>query len=277
MKQMLNNNRKMELQNEFIQFQNELKSFIYRIVTNRQEAEDIAQETYLKAFEKLDLFKGKSTFKTWVFSIATNLAKDSLRAKEHWGEDWMDLVRDAHMADKKLLNKKFEIANTSVHGKFVMSEHLNYCFNCTSKTLLLTNQICLLLKEVYGFKVSEIMIIVDLSEGKVKHAIADSRKTMTRIFEHKCALINKNGVCSQCTGLNNVFNPKQKTEEEANKLKIIKEQRGKDYKQLLELRLQMVKAIDPLAGEGIDLHNYLIENSPKWAKLQKSKQATDKQ
>ena len=152
-----------------------------------------------------------------------------------------------------------------------MSEHLNYCFNCVSKTLLLTNQICLLLKEVYGFKISEIMLIVGLSEGKVKHAIADSRNDLKRIFENKCALINKKGTCSQCTGLNNVFNPKQKTQQEANKLKIIKEQRGKNYEELLNLRLQMVKSIDPLAGEGLDLHNYLLENSPTWAKTQKQK------
>jgi len=261
--------KKEKLQNEFVAFENELKSFIYRIVTHRQEAEDLAQETFIKTFQKIDSFKEKSSFKTWVFSIATNLAKDSLRARERWGENWMDLVKDSHVSDKNLMRKKQEIAS-SPEVKFDISEHLNYCFNCTSKTLLLTNQICLLLKEIYGFKISEIMLIVGLSEGKVKHTIADSRKDMIRIFEHKCALINKNGTCSQCTGLNNIFNSKQNTQEQANKLKIIKEQRGKDYEQLLNLRLQMVKAIDPLAGQGIDLHNYLIENSPTWAKQQES-------
>lgn len=253
-------------QQAFIGFQNQLQSYIYRIVAHRQEAEDLAQETYLKAFDKINSFKGNSSFKTWVFTIATNLAKDSLRAKKRWGEDWMDLVKDAHVADKKLLAKKFEVHKNSPHGKFVMSEHLNYCFTCTSKTLLLTHQICLLLKEVYGFKVSEIMLIIGLSEGKVKHAIADARKDMTRIFKHKCALINKEGVCSQCTGLNKVFNPEQDAQMEANKLKIVKEKRNKNYEQLLDLRLNMLQNIDPLHAEGTDLHNYLLENSPGWAK-----------
>ena len=264
-----------QYQQEFIQFQSELKSFIYRLVTHRQEAEDLVQETYLKAFKNIGSFRGKSTFKTWVFSIATNLAKDSLRARERWGEDWMDLVRDAHVADQELLKKKFAVAASSPHGKFIMHEHLNYCFNCVSKTLLLVNQICLLLKEVYGFKISEIMLITGLREGKVKHAIADSRKDMTRIFKHKCALINKQGTCSQCTGLNKVFNPDQDAQIEANKLKIVRERRMKNYEQLLDLRLQMVKNIDPLAGEGIDLHNYLIEHSPAWAKKQKALQKAD--
>lgn len=261
----------IDYQNEFVSFEKELKSFIYRIVTHKQEMEDVFQDTFIKVTEGIDSFRGDSSFKTWVFKIATNKAKDSLRARNRWDTDWMDLVRDAHVERPELMKRKLKIVNNSPHGKFVMHEHLNYCFNCTSNTLTLTNQIILLLKEVYSFKISEIMLILDLSEGKIKHGLADSRKDMTRIFENKCALINKKGICSQCTGLNNIFNPKQDTQKEALKMKIIKEQENKNYEQLLDLRLQMVKTIDPLAGEGFDLHNYLIENSPKWAKEQLAK------
>lgn len=260
-----------QYQNEFLSFRSELNSYLYRIVTHRQQAEDLTQDTYIKAFQKLDSFAGQSSFKTWVFSIATNLAKDNLRAQQRWGLDWMDLVRDAHVQNPELLNKKFEVAQNSPHGTFVMHEHLNYCFSCVSKTLLLEQQICLLLKEVYGFRVNEIMRITDLTEGKVKHAIADSRSILTRVFQRKCALINKEGMCSQCTGLNQIFNPEQKTHIEANKMKIVKEKEGKNYEELLELRLNMVQSLDPLSGEGIDLHNYLIENSPAWAEMQQKK------
>ena len=255
-------------QKEFIEFQDHLKSYLYRLVTSKQEAEDLAQDTYIKAFQKIDSFKGNSTFKTWVFAIATNLAKDRNRTKERWGEDWMDLVRDAHVADPKLFARKRQIVEGSPHVKFVLSEHLNYCFNCTSKTLLLHQQICLWLKEVYDFKISEIVFITGLSEGKVKHAIADARKDLVRIFEKKCALINKQGTCSQCTGLNKMYNPQQDEHIEANKLKMVKEQKSKNHEQLLDLRLQLVKNTDPLHTEGLDLHNYLIENSPDWAKQQ---------
>lgn len=218
-----------QFQDQFITFQDELKSFIYRIVTHRQETDDIAQETYIKTFANINSYERKASFKTWVFAIAVNLAKDSLRARQRWGEDWMELVKDAHVENKKLMNKKFEISKSSEHGKFVIREHINYCFNCVSKTLLLINQICLLLKEVYGFTIDEITIITNLTRGKVKHAIADSRKDMTRIFENRCALINKNGVCHQCTGLNKRFNPEQDQFIESNKIKMIKEARNKNY------------------------------------------------
>ena len=180
----------------------------------------------------------------------------------------MDLVKDAHVQNKELLNKKFEVSRTSEHGKYVMREHISYCFTCTGKTLLLINEICLLLKEVYEFKVSEIQTITSLTEGKVKHAIADARKDMTRIFKGKCALINKEGVCHQCTGLNKKFNPEQDTQAELNKIKMVKQSRLKNYEELLELRLMLVSQIDPFKAEGRDLHNYLLENSPGWARAQ---------
>ncbi len=257
-------------QEAFVQFSPQLKSYLFRLAASKEDAEDLLQDTYVRVFDKLDSFQEKSSFKTWVFSIATNLAKDHFRVRERWGENWMDLVRDAHVADPKLFaNKKAVLANAP-DGKYVLSEHLNYCFNCTTKTLLLNEQICLWLKEAYQFKISEIMVITDLSEGKVKHALADARKHLIRIFKSKCALINQNGTCSQCTGLNHMYNPEQDAHVEANKIKMVKEQKGKNYEQLLELRLALVKSLDPLDGKTMSLHHYLIKNSPEWAKQQLS-------
>lgn len=263
-------NKTDQYQEEFLNFRPQLKSYLFRLTTSKQDCEDLLQDTYIRAFDKLTSFKMQSSFKTWVFAIATNLCKDNYRVKERWGEDWMDLVRDAHVADPKLFAKKRQKLESAPDGKFVLSEHINYCFNCTSKTLLLNEQVCLWLKEVYGFKISEIMSIVDLSEGKVKHTIADARKHLTRIFEHKCALITKQGTCSQCTGLNQMYNPEQDAHIEANKVKMVKERKGKNYEQLLDLRLELVSNIDPLSGKTTPLHHYLIENSPFWAKQQES-------
>ena len=72
-------------QSEFLEFREELKSFIFRLVTHREETEDLAQETYVRTFKNLNAFQKKSSFKAWVFTIAANLAKDSLRARKRWG------------------------------------------------------------------------------------------------------------------------------------------------------------------------------------------------
>ena len=194
-------------QESFINFQPELKSFIYRLVTNHQDTEDIAQDVFIKAFNSIEQFEGRSSFKTWVFSIAANRAKDHLRSQKRWKEDYQDNCRIATYNSPELQQKMAEITTTSPHGKYVISEHIDFCFTCMSKTLLLEEQVCIMLKEVYQFKIREIMEISGLTEGKVKHALANARNRYHKIFNDRCALINKQGACHQCTELNGILNP----------------------------------------------------------------------
>lgn len=58
-------------------------NFTYRLVGNRQDAEDIAQETFLKMWRGLKKFRQNENFKTWLFTIARNTAIDSLRKKKN--------------------------------------------------------------------------------------------------------------------------------------------------------------------------------------------------
>lgn len=61
------------------QYAEELKRFVYTYVKNWATAEDVTQEVFLKAYEKLHTFKGESSIRTWLFSIAANRSKDYLR------------------------------------------------------------------------------------------------------------------------------------------------------------------------------------------------------
>ena len=53
----------------------------YRMVGNRAEAEDLAQDTFLTAFKAISTFRADSKFSTWLYRIAVNKCKDWLRAK----------------------------------------------------------------------------------------------------------------------------------------------------------------------------------------------------
>ncbi len=55
---------------------------ILGIVQNETEAEDLAQDVFIKVFEKISSFKGDSKFSTWLYRIATTTALDHLRSKK---------------------------------------------------------------------------------------------------------------------------------------------------------------------------------------------------
>ena len=65
----------------------------YRMVGNRAEAEDLAQETFLAAYKALSTFRADSKFSTWLYRIATNKCKDWLRVKRP-GQGQYDLDAD---------------------------------------------------------------------------------------------------------------------------------------------------------------------------------------
>ena len=248
-------------QSEFVNFSAELTSFIYRLVANKQDAEDLVQDSYIKATSSLSSYKSeKASLKTWVFTIALNTAKNHLVKMNRWGENDLTICQEYHSKSPERMEEIGKVFNSTPDAQFEMKEHLNYCFTCITKTLELTQQICLLLKDVYEFKQDEIIKITGLTEGKVKHGIADARKNMKRIFDNRCALINKNGICNQCTALNGIFNPKQDAHIKAKELKLSSTQ---DQDELLKLRMKLVKETDPLKGSS-NLHLFFLENIPSW-------------
>ena len=66
----------------FAGFQNQLKSYLYRLLANRNDAEDLTHDTFIKAYEKLATFKGEASLKTWVFQIATHLSYNHLQRQK---------------------------------------------------------------------------------------------------------------------------------------------------------------------------------------------------
>lgn len=63
-------------------YQNKIMGYAARMLSDREEAEDVTQEVFIKAYRSLDSFRGESSFSTWIYRIATNLCIDRLRKKK---------------------------------------------------------------------------------------------------------------------------------------------------------------------------------------------------
>jgi RNA polymerase sigma-70 factor (ECF subfamily) len=242
----------------FAEFQDQLKSYLYRLLTDRNDVDDLTHDTFIRAFTRIATFNRGSSLKTWVFKIATNLAYDHLRKLKRWQTDAQDRAADLAISSEEIRQAFWMVHDTSSAGAYEMREHIDYCFTCISKTLPIENQVALILKDMYDFQVKEISLILGKTEGVIKHLLNDARNTMTDIFEHRCALINKNGICHQCSHINEIFNPKQNQQEELMKLELVKASKKYNREQLFALRTLLVKAIDPLNAAGTDFHDEIM-------------------
>lgn len=242
-----------ELNQDFEACKPQLKSYLLRMTASTEDVEDIIQDTYIKANASIESFQGKSTLKTWIFAIASNLARDLLRSKKRWPENVTDICREAALSNRDFLGEMMNIRMTSPHGDFEIREHITFCFACVSKSLPLEQQLVLLLKQVHDFKIVEIAESIDSTEAMVKYYLHTARQKMIEIFDHRCSLINKKGICHQCTELNGIFNPKQDMQEALIKIDMVKQADNGDKEHLFDLRLRIVKSIDPYESAASEL------------------------
>lgn len=240
-------------QNQFIELTPSLTSYVYRLLANHQHTQHILQETQNQSFSTLANREENTSFEVWVFATATGLVKNQLKTTP----------RGQYSAEGRWLN--FEqmyktIEKNPAQGDFALSEYIDYCFTAVSQTLPLEEQACWLLKEVYDFSIPEIEAIVELSIGQVKYALTNAQARLLNIFDKRCSLINPKGTCNQCAELNAMAYPKQDFIALTETILMIKQKNEATPTQLLSLRLELVKGVNPTKAQGFAWYNSVLEN-----------------
>ncbi len=177
-----------------------LLSYIYRLVTERQAAEDLAQDVLVRVLESLPRFRGEARFKTWLFGIATHVCLDHLRSKKRWRiEAQLAGERETAADDEQL--ERLSAVMAQPDFLFEIREHIAFCFSCIGRSLEPEQQAALMLKEVLGFTAQEAAKMMEVSEPVFRHQLSAARARMIEAYDGLCQLINKTGVCHQCRGL----------------------------------------------------------------------------
>lgn len=165
--------------------QNRIYSLALRLMGNREEAADLAQEAFLKAWQGLPTFQGESSFSTWLYRLTSNVCIDALRRNrrrqavaetvsldddDSWIEpaDWE--------GDPQRLLERAELSRAVERGLEALPDHFRQV---------------LVLRELSGLSYQEIGTAMELDLGTVKSRIARARVALRKIlladgnFSHK--------------------------------------------------------------------------------------------
>lgn len=236
----------------------EIRSYLYRMTACREDAEDLAQIVWVRVFRNLAKFESRSSFRTWLFAIATSVARDHHRAKQRWPVEAQDRARALAESGPETAEEFRRVARESEAGHYDIREHIDFCLTCIMKTLPLEQQLAVMLAEIYGFTAAEGAEIIRVTLGVFKHLLHDARRTLERVFEHRCALIGKAGVCHQCSELNGFFNPAQDQQAELAKIDLTRATDDPDRSYLLDLRFALTRGINPLHSSGADIQETIM-------------------
>ncbi|MCK4418089.1 MAG: sigma-70 family RNA polymerase sigma factor [Candidatus Latescibacteria bacterium] len=113
-------------------YQGRLLNFVYRFTGDRETAQDIVQETFLRVYRKREQYCSTANLSTWIFTIAGNLAKSELRHRKRWHlvsigkegrQDVAEKIADQSLgpnqiAEKKAIERNIQEAIESLPPKY---------------------------------------------------------------------------------------------------------------------------------------------------------------
>jgi RNA polymerase sigma-70 factor (ECF subfamily) len=176
-------------------YRRELQVHCYRILGSLHEAEDMVQETMLKAWKRLDTYEGRASFRAWLYKIATNSCLDYLDQKKSRRllpfdklspsdpteplspptpeATWLEPFPDEWLGDKSALNPEVRYSN---------SESISLAFLTALQTLPPRQRAVLILRDVLDFSASETADVLGFTTPSVNSALHRARTTLSQRY-----------------------------------------------------------------------------------------------
>ena len=147
-----------------------------RLTGSESDAQDIYQESFLRAYAKLGRFRFGSSFSTWIYRIATNLCMDHLRRKRLRNEDDLTVVTPEGETYDRL--GTLSASRSSQPDTALASRELNFRINSALRRLTPRERVVFELKHYHGLRLRAIGAIVSVSEGGVKTSLFRATRKM---------------------------------------------------------------------------------------------------
>lgn len=145
-------------------YRGQIFSVIYNMTSNREDASDLTQETFIKAFQGIGRFRGKSSFFTWIYRIAVNATMTFLKKRSR--RRYISYENIDEEASSSEVVERLTASNRSEKGALV--SELQEKLNDALQKLSLKHRSVVILHEIEGLEHAEIAEITRTSVGTVR-------------------------------------------------------------------------------------------------------------
>ena len=161
----------------------EVYALLYRLTSDPEEARDLTQETFLRAFQSIARFRGEADLKTWIYRIAVNQARNRWR----W---WRRRRRDATVSLDATDNRREQPLGASLTNldapnpeQETLAHEREARLHESLLSLRPSYREAVILRDVEGFSYDEIAATLEISIGTVKSRLSRGRLELRRKLE----------------------------------------------------------------------------------------------
>ena len=158
-------------------------SLVYRMVRDRELAEDLAQDTFIKVLNHIDRYRPEFKLSSWLFKIANNVAIDHLRRRT-LDTISMDGSPNAQTADAIEATAIDVVGDEESALDELEAREMGSAIERAIASLRPEYRSCIMLRHVEGRSYEEIAATLDLPLGTVKTYIHRARQELRRALEH---------------------------------------------------------------------------------------------
>lgn len=149
--------------------------FLFYMVKNREQAEDLVQEVYIRVLKSYHRFEGKSSEKTWLFAIARNVAIDHFRKEKGWKQRLIDKF---DFTEQQVIDETNPIPDEVA----ILNEDIQRLYRCLDKCST-DQKMVIIMRYLQQFSISETAVSLGWTESKVKTTQHRAMKVLKKHME----------------------------------------------------------------------------------------------
>ena len=161
----------------------EIYGLLYRLTENSEEARDLTQETFLRAFQSIGHFRGDADLKTWIYRIAINQARNRWRWWRRRRRDSTVSIDSTDVDGRPTLVTTLRANGSSDPEQATLARERERALRTALGSVRRIYREAVVLRDIEGFSYEEIAATLEISVGTVKSRLARGRQELRRKLE----------------------------------------------------------------------------------------------